>query len=123
MSRDSRGGRILTRLEAEPFLQGFYTLKGFAGDGGIFERDAVGFLDAHGELQRVDRVEPEAAGSEEQRLGLNFLGPDPEHAIIDQKLSDIIEGDLGHQFKEACHSLFVEGNSHYFWFFNSNKPN
>jgi hypothetical protein len=56
-------------------------------------------------------------------VSLGFPRADPEHAIIDQKLSDIVEGDLGHQFKKACHPELVEGTSHYFRVSNSNKPN
>jgi hypothetical protein len=48
----------------------------------------------------------------------DFLGPDSKHAIIHQKLSDIVEGNLGHLIKKARHSRFVEGNSHYFCDFN-----
>jgi len=85
------------RLAAEPPLQRIHAVKSFARDGGFVDRDAVGFLDADGELQGVDGIEPEAVGAEEERFGLDFAGRNPEHAVLDQKLSDIIEGDLGHK--------------------------
>ena len=110
-------------MVAQPLLQGFYAVKGFARDGWFLDGDAIRFLDADRELQRVDGVEAEAVGSEEGGVGLDFLGPNPEHAVIDQKASDIVEGDLGHHLKKACHLEVVEGNPNYFRFSNSNEPN
>jgi len=62
----------------------------------VLDRNAVRFLDANRELQRVDRIETEAAGTKEERLRLDLIRPHPEHTIIHEKLSDIIEGNLGH---------------------------
>jgi hypothetical protein len=104
------GGRILFRLIGQPLLQRFHAVKRFAGHGGFLDRDAVGFLDADRELQRVDRVETEAIGAKEERFGLDFPRRNSKHAIIDQQLPHIVEGDLGHPFKKACPPEIVEGN-------------
>ena len=71
-------------------------MKGFPGDGRFLDRNAIGFFDADRELERVDGIEAEAVGAEEDGLGLNFVRRDAEHAVVDQKFSHIIEVDLGH---------------------------
>jgi len=71
-------------------------VEGLPRRGWVCDGYAVSLFDSDRELKGIDGVEAEAVRAKKLRGGLNFFRRNPQHAVIDQEPSDIVEGNGVH---------------------------
>jgi hypothetical protein len=75
-----------------------YADKCFSGNFGAWRSDAEVFLNAHGQLERIDRVESETLGTEERCIVTDILRRNLQHEVVDHHaLNAGFEINFGHE--------------------------
>lgn len=71
------------------------------GDFGVGDLEPVVLVQAHDELERVDRVEPETVRAKQHLVIANFLGADLKHQVVDEHPFDLRFEFLSHTRRVA----------------------
>ena len=72
----------------------------FFGGGGVGNFEAVVFIEHDNELEGVDRIEAEAAGTEEREIISDFFRALLEHEVFDEKFFY-----LGFELVDVVHAV------------------